>query len=266
MKATVYSIDGSKGKEISLPKVFDSPYHPELIKRAVLSIQSARIQPKGTKPLAGRDTSAEYRGFRGLPHYERTINVGRARLPRTKNRRALLFGRVAKVPQAVGGARAHPPKTEAVLKEKINKKEKRKALDSAIAATANAELVKRRHKIDEKLQLPLVVEGKIEKLEKTKDVLKLFSALKIAGDVESAKEKRKKRAGKGKKRGRKYKKKKSILIVTKDNAPVYKAARNLEGVEICTVESLNAELLAPGAEAGRLTLWSEEALKELEKR
>ena len=56
-----------------------------------------------------------------------------------------------------------------------------------------------------------------------------------------------------------------MLIVTSKNADVYKAARNLEGVNVCSVNSLNVDLLAPGAVAGRLTLWSESALKEMEK-
>ena len=47
------------------------------------------------------------------------MNVGRARLPRLKNRRELLHGRVARVPQAVGGRRAHAPKAWKKYVEKI---------------------------------------------------------------------------------------------------------------------------------------------------
>jgi len=260
---SVFSIDGKKVREITLPKVFSLEVEPELIMRAVLSIQSAKKQPQGVKPFAGRGGSAEYRGTRDLPSMERGINVGRARLPRKKNERGLLAGDVAKVPQAVGGPKAHPPKVEAVRKEKINKKEKRKALQSAIASCALKELVEKRHKFDA-TELPIVVEDKFEEISKTKDVISAMKAIGVYSDVEYAKSKRKRRSGKGKKRGRKFKKKKSILIVTSKKAPVFKAARNLEGVEIVPVNELNAELLAPGGMPGRLTVWSESAVKGVE--
>jgi large subunit ribosomal protein L4e len=262
-EAPLYSIDGKKKGSITLPKVFETPVEPEIIRRAVISIQTARLQPKGVKPDAGRDTSAEYRGNRRLPYMERTINVGVARLPRMKNRRYLLAGRVAKVPQAVGGPRAHPPKPEKKIVERINKKEKRLALMSAIAATAKPELVKKRHNIGD-ITLPVIIEEKFAELKKTKEVTKVLEALGLMKDVLTAKEKKKVRAGKGKLRGRRYKRKKSLLIVTAEPASIYLAARNLEGVEIVPVNQLNAEVLAPGGEAGRLVVWTEQAIQKLE--
>ena len=71
---------------------------------------------------------------------------------------------------------------------------------------------------------------------------------------------RKVRAGRGKMRGRRYKQRKSLLIVTA-NQPL-RAAKNLAGVDVVTVEQLNTELLAPGAQAGRLTVWTEGALQD----
>jgi len=68
-----------------------------------------------------------------------------------------------------GGRRAHPPKVERNWKEKINRKERLIAKNSAIAATANKEIVvKRGHKFNEKLSLPIVVDDKFEKIKKTK--------------------------------------------------------------------------------------------------
>lgn len=264
MKADVYSIEGKKLKEIELPEVFESEYDPSLIKRAVLASASARIQPKGNYPHAGMDNSAKYIGRRSMPTTKRGINVERARLPRKRGHRFVSSGWAARVPQAVGGRRAHPPKIEQITKEKINKKEKRKALKSAIAATAKKELVSKKHVFGD-LKLPIVIENKFAELKKTADVRKALEAIKIYSDVENAKKKRKIRAGKGKARGRKYRKKKSILIVTEKNSPVYKAARNLEGVDICSVKDLSAEHLAPGAEAGRLTLWVEGAINALKR-
>jgi large subunit ribosomal protein L4e len=69
--------------------------------------------------------------------------------------------------------------------------------------------------------------------------------------------------GKGKIRGRKYKNRKSLLIVAASDQGLGKAARNLPGVDFITVEKLNAELLAPGTHAGRLTIWTEGSLQKL---
>ncbi len=266
MKAQVFSLEGKKLREVELPRQFEAELNKGLIKRAVQSIEAAAQQPRGSKKEAGRQNTARYRGSRHLPRTERGINVGRARLPRLKNRRGLLYGRVASVPQAVGGPKAHPPKVEKKRGEKINKKEKRAALDSAIAACTDKGLVEKRHKLGEKTALPVVVEDSFEKLNKTKDVLKAFKALGVLQDVENAKKKTRKRAGKGKKRGRKKKQKKSLLIVTKENSAVALAARNLPGVDCSAVRNLNASLLAPGCEPGRLTVWSEAAVKELGER
>jgi len=63
-------------------------------------------------------------------------------------------------------------------------------------------------------------------------------------------------------RGRRYKQRKSILIVTGDEP--LRAARNLAGVDAVAVDQLNAELFAPGTEAGRLTVWTESAIRRLE--
>lgn len=263
MKVSVFDLQGKEVKKVELPKVFSTPLNRELIKRAVLSIQSNNYQPNGTNPRAGRETSAEYKGLRSLPNANRSINTGRARRPRTKENRHLLQGRVAGIASAVGGARAHPPKAEKVIAEKINKKEKKKALESAIGSSTVFELVSKRHVVDDKMQLPLIIEENFCDLDKTSKVIEVLTKLGLDKDLENAKNKKRSKPGKAKRRGRKFKQKKSLLIVTSKNASVYKAARNLPGVDIVSVDSLNTELLAPGTEPGRLTLWTEKAVEQL---
>ncbi|HEX58626.1 MAG TPA: 50S ribosomal protein L4, partial [Methanomicrobia archaeon] len=167
--------------------------------------------------------------------------------------------------QAVGGRRAHPPKPEKILSEKINKKERRKALRSAIAATADENLVRQRgHKFS--AELPIVMEDAFEGLKKTREVKEVFERIGVWEDVLRAKE-RKVRAGIGKMRGRRYKTKKSVLIVfgtEGGHEGIRRAARNLPGVDVVHVRLLNAELLAPGTHAGRLTVWTESAIRGLE--
>ncbi len=66
-------------------------------------------------------------------------------------------------------------------------------------------------------------------------------------------------------RGRRYRQSVGpLLVIGKDNG-VVKAARNLPGVDVVSVVNLNAELLAPGGDPARLTLWTESAIKKLEK-
>ncbi len=262
MKANVYDENGVIVETVELPPVFETPVRVDLIRRAVIALHTHSLQPKGTKPKAGRDYTAEYIGMRRLPPWRRTINVGRARLPRTKDRGEILFGRVANVPQAVGGPRAHPPKVEKVLREEINKKERRKAIASAIAATANPELVAGRGHVFK--EVPLVVVEGVEQISRTKDVKKLLSSLGVWEDVERSYETRRRRAGKGERRGRVHKTRKSVLIVVKDYSPLMKAASNLPGVDVVRARNLNVSLLAPGGVPGRLTIWTKGALEVLE--
>jgi large subunit ribosomal protein L4e len=244
--AKVLDFSGNVVRDVDSPAVFGEAYRPDLIKRAVLAAQSNRLQPCGPSKRAGMRTSAESWG----------TGRGVSRVPRIKTGR-----RAARIPQAVGGRRAHPPKPEKNLVEKINKKEHRKAIRSAIAATSNEELVRGRgHRFD--IELPIIVVDELEEMNKTKEVQLLLEELNVWDDILRAK-RRKTRAGKGKMRGRRYKKKKSILIIPAEDKGIVKAARNLPGVDITPVRSLSAELLAPGTHAGRLTIWSETAIKIL---
>lgn len=263
MKANVISMSGSSKGTIELPKVFETEYNPTLIRRAGLALQTTKKQPKGTDPRAGKKNTARYRGYRGVPTPHRIINTENARLPRLTNRRYLLYGRTAFVPHVVGGRAAHPLKSWETIVEQINKKERKMALASAIAATANKSLVEKRFIVEK--ELPIIVEDAIENIAKTKEAIETLTKVGVGKDLENAKSKVRKRAGKGKSRGRVWKAKKSVLIVTGKNSPILKAVRNLPGVDSVTTASLNVDLVAPGAEAGRLVVWTESAIKELEK-
>ncbi|NOZ82207.1 MAG: 50S ribosomal protein L4 [Euryarchaeota archaeon] len=252
---SVYSLDGSVKGEVELPAVFSAPFRPDLIKRAVIAQQSHRLQPYGTDRMAGKRTSAESWG----PGH------GVSRVPRVKGSRHPAAGRAAFVPQAVGGRRAHPPKVEKVIYEKINRKERIKAIASAIAATASPELVRSRGHVFEVEALPIVVEDAFEELSKAKDVLSVFSALGIADDIDRA-ERRKIRAGKGKMRGRRHRCGKSVLIVVAQDRGVGRGARNLPGVDVVPARELSAEHLAPGAHPGRLAVYTESSLNVLAER
>ncbi len=247
MKTKLYTTEGDEGEEIDLPEVFEYTYRPDLIRRAFLSSQANEKQPYGTDSESGLDTSAESWG----------AGRGVAQIPRLKN-----SDRAARVPQATGGRRAHPPKPEKDLGEKINKKEKDKALKSAISSTLDEELVQNRGHVFES-DLPIVLDSEFEELQKTKEVVNILKELGLHGDIERSDEGRKIRSGKGKMRGRKYRQPTSILFVTSDE---FRAARNLPGADVIKVDNLGVKHLAPGGVPGRLTVWTESSVKYLEEK
>jgi len=250
MKAKVYGIDGSVTDEISLPSLFEEEFRPDIIRKAVNAIRANRRQKYGVEETAGKKHPVDSWG----------PGRGVSRVPRlTQGRRA------AFMPGTVGGRAAHPPKPEKDWSKKINKKEMKLAKRSALATVAVEELVRKRgHVFEEGVSLPLVVESDFESIDKTKKMIDTMKNIGVYADVERAKNGKHIRAGKGKMRGRKYKTPKSLLIVVKDKEKVKKAAGNLTGVDIVTPEEMNVEHLAPGGDAGRLTLFTVDAIKSME--
>jgi large subunit ribosomal protein L4e len=246
----ILNLEGRPAGKIELPSVFATPLRLDVIKRAVLAIQSARFQPQGRDYMAGKRTSAESRG----------TGQGMARIPRLKGP----SGRAAFAPGTVGGRLAHPPTSEKVIIKRIPKKEKHLALLSAVAATASKEVVAARgHSIEDVRQIPLIVTDDFESLTKTKEVEETLVHLGVLSDIYRVKESRRIRAGKGKHRGRKMKKAIGPLIVVAENKGIIKAAGNILGVDAVTVNDLNVETLAPGTHPGRLTIWTNGAIEKL---
>ena len=249
MSVPVFNADNDVSGEVEIPKIFDTPYRPDVIKRAVISLQTHGFQPQGRDPMAGKRTTAESWG----------TGRGMSRVPRQRGSSRAAFG-----VSIVGGHQAFPPKSEKKIRKEINKKERRLAIRSGIAATAKRELVAGRgHFIDSVGQLPLIVEDGVSSLTKTKDVRELFVKLGVWPDVERA-DRKKIRAGRGKTRGRGKKVGKGPLIVITEDLGIVKAASNIPGVDVVKVEDLNAELLAPGAHPGRLVVWTESAFRSLD--
>ena len=246
MQATIYNLDGEADGEVELPDVFETPVRSDLIAKAVRAAQANRKQDYGADEYAGLRTPAESMGS----------GRGQAHVPQQD-------GRARRVPQAVKGRAAHPPKAEKDRSLDINDKERQLAVRSALAATTDAELVAERgHEFDAE-EVPVVVSDDFEDLVKTQEVLGLLEALDLDADIERADE-TKIKAGKGSMRGRKYRRPSSILFVTSEEPS--KAARNLAGVDVATAREVNAEDLAPGAAPGRLTVFTESAVEEVGER
>ena len=250
MKVNIYDLNGEVKNKIDLPEIFNHPIRLDIIKKAFDVLRANKRQPYGADPLAGKRhaTASAGKGL-GVSRVPRLTQVG--------SRRAAL------APGTVGGRRAHPPKAEKNWKEKINKKEKQIAIKSALSALTNKEIVKQRgHKFDEKITLPLVVDDRFKDIKKTKEVIEVLKKLRVYDDIERAEKGKHIRAGKGKRRGRKYKIPKSILIVS-SRGDIHKSAANLPGLDVITPNQINIEYLAPGGNPGRLTIFTEEALKQI---
>lgn len=259
MKAKIRSIRGEVKKEIDLPSHFEERVRKDIIKKAVLVLQSHRRQSYGVKPLAGKETSAEFVGRRRAfrAHYGR----GMARISRTKPGGGGV-GRARRATSAVKGIKAHAPTAKKKFDKKINKKEKKKAIRSGISSTSKKEwVVKRGHRIGD-IEVPIIIENKFESLKKTKEVKEVLENLGLKKELGRVK-KRKIRSGKGKSRSRKYKKKVGPLIVIQEDKGIVKAARNIPGVDVILVNNLNAEVLAPGTHPGRLTIFTEGAIDKM---
>ncbi|MDD1766697.1 MAG: 50S ribosomal protein L4 [Candidatus Methanomethyliaceae archaeon] len=247
----VYSLDGGVKDQVPLPIVFTNEVRPDLIRRAVNSMLTARVQPKTRDPMAGKRTSAESMG----------VGLDLARVPRIMG-----GGPAAFVPNVVGGRRAFPERLEKIHHERINEKERLLALKSAIAATGLKEMVAGRgHAFKEKLDVPIVVSDEIKSLKKASEFREILKTLSLWEDANRAKRGIKERSGKGKYRGRRWIRPKSLLLVTDElNPPVRLAARNFPGMDFAEVRALNVERLAPGGHPGRLTVWTESAFKKLD--
>ncbi|MBI4440373.1 50S ribosomal protein L4 [Candidatus Woesearchaeota archaeon] len=263
MKADIVTIEGKSAKKVDLPRQFSEEVRTDLITRAVLAIQNNKRQPYGAKPTAGMRASAEV--SRRRRDYRGSYGIGISRVPRKvmskSGTRMNWVGAFA--PGTVKGRKAHPPKGSKIWDQKINKKERRKAIRSAIAATVLREYVqKRNHRISS--IYPIIVEGKSESLEKTRDVAAMFGKLGLGDELKRSSVKTV-RAGVGKTRGRKYKKRIGPLVVVSGECSLLRSARNIPGVDAVIVQNLNAELLAPGCAPGRLTVWTENAIEKMGK-
>ena len=267
----VYSLDGEVLRNVELPSVFRAPLRFDLIRRAVTAFQANRRQRYGPNRKAGMRHSVRWSGK----------GHGVSRVPRI---RGTMIG--AQAPGMRGGRKGHGPKPWADWSQKINAKERVKARNAALSALRHAEIVTRRgHRFDETRTLPIVVENALEELWQTlerdreerrerkeegadrihaaKRSVEILQALGVLADVERATAGTHIRAGRGKMRGRVYRTPRSVLFVATKADSLARVFRNLPGVEVVTPAALNAEVLAPGGDPGRLTVFTEDALEAL---
>lgn len=259
MDVQLFGIDGKPVKSVSLPAVFSGDFRVDLVRRALAAEQSRSYQPQSRDPLAGLRTTAVYIG-KYSARYRTGRHMGIAIRPRQKLGGGAM-GDVRRIPSAVKGRRSHPQKLERKILERINSKEYVRALESALAGCAQVQAIKQRQSYNGS-SLPIVMDNKLEAITKTKELVKLIDALGLEKELERS---HKPSIRKGLRRlARQRHFRKSMLIVVKNTEKVEKAGRNIAGVDVCSVENLTVEKLAPGS-TPRITIWSEEAVKGVEK-
>lgn len=251
---SVFSLEGAKCGETTLPVVMTAPMRPDIVQFVHTNMNKNHRQAYSVSPWAGKRATATSWG------------TGRAvaRIPRVGGGGTSRSGQGAYGNMCRGGRMFAPTKTWRRWHRKINISQKRYAVASALAASAVPALVMARgHKIDDVPEIPLVIENELESKKKTSEAKDILSAIGALADVEKAADSKKIRAGKGKARNRKYVLRRGPLIIYKTNDGVERAFRNLPGVELCCVDRLNLLQLAPGGHMGRFCIWSQAALDEL---
>jgi len=109
-----------------------------------------------------------------------------------------------------------------------------------------------------------VVDDSIESISKTKAAIALLAAIGADDDVEKARASKNLRRGKGKMRNRRYVARRGPLVISGGSTEVARAFRNIPGVEVANVDSLNLLKLAPGGHLGRFIIWTKSAFTRLD--
>ena len=263
MKIKILDTNGKETNEIAMPKFFSAEIRDDIVGKI---LEAKKIEhPYAPSPVAGKQHSAS-----GIINHRRHVwktsyGRGMSRVPRKiMSRRGTQFNWVgAMSPNTAGGRRAHPPKVVSKINtSKINKKEMKIAILSALSATASTQKIAEKYStIDEKEMkiAPFIVETKITKL-KVKELLS--SLKKILGEklFSVAIPKKKVRSGQGKRRGRKYKSNAGVLIVVGNEEKIKTSA-----VEVISADRVGIFDLAKGGQ-GRLTIYTENAISDLNKK
>merc|ERR1711921_72795 len=253
---SVYSEKGeAKESSIPMPAAFKAPIRQDIVTSVHAQMGMNHRQPYAVKDIAGEQTSAESWG------------TGRAvaRIPRVRGGGTHRSGQAAYGNMCRSGRMFAPTKTWRRWHHRINTNQKRYAMCSAIAATGVPALVlSKGHKVEQISEVPLVVEDKVESLEKTKEAVALLRRLNAWPDVEKVCKSKRFRAGKGKMRNRRRVMRQGPCIVYNKDDGIRKSFRNIPGVTLLNVEKLNLLSLAPGGHVGRFCIWTSGALSKLD--
>jgi len=214
---------------VPMPAVFTAPIRDDIVHFVHTNMAKNRRQAHGVYRLAGREYAAESWG------------TGRAvaRIPRIGGSGTSRSGQGAFGNMCRGGGMYNPLRSWRRWHRKVNLKQKRHAVASALAASAVTPLVLARgHRVMTVPELPLVVDSL--NFDTTKTLLGVLRKFGAGDELKRTRESRKVRQGQGKMRNSRYVLRKGPLIIYGDeNNLVKRVAKNLPGVDTCSVHRLN---------------------------
>lgn len=252
---SVYKSDDAKAiaESVPMPGVFSVPIRQDLVHFVHSNLAKNRRQGHAVFHKAGQEHSAESWG------------TGRAvaRIPRISGSGTHRSG------QATFGNMCRKARMFAPLKiwrkwhAKANITQRRHAIASALAASACTPLVMARgHRVNGVPELPLVLDNLT--LPNTKSLLASLKAFGAGEDLEKVRKSKHIRQGVGKYRNSRYVMRKGpLLVYGKESEDLKRLARNLPGVDTCSVHRLNVLQLAPGGHLGRFIIYTKDAFKAL---
>lgn len=250
---SVYSKENKVVAQVPMPAVFTAPIRDDTVQFVHSNMAKNRRQAHGLFWKAGHQHSAESWG------------TGRAvaRIPRIGGSGTSRSGQAAFGNMCRKGRLFAPLKTWRKWHRKVNMNQKRHAVASALAAAAVAPLVLARgHHVNSVPELPLVVDSM--NVESTKAMLATLHGLGASNDLARVRASKSSRAGSNKQRYSRFKMAKGPLVVYGDENPLVKrTARNLPGVDTCSVHRLNLLQLAPGGHMGRFVIFTKDAFSHL---
>ncbi|MEK6885489.1 MAG: 50S ribosomal protein L4 [Nanoarchaeota archaeon] len=259
-KLQIIDASGNKVREMN-SEIFDGQIRWDLVQK-IAETEKVK-QPYAPYLWAGMDSSASGNVKHNRHVWKTDRGKGLSRYPkkRMSDKGANFVWVAAIIPGVRGGRRAFPPKI--IRKElKINKQEQILGLKSALAMVASATEVKKKYArlndVDLKVKLPLVIDSKILNM-KSKQFFEMIKKV-FGEDVsEVAIQEKKIRAGRGKMRNRPYKRNAGLLLVIGN-----KEERKISGIEVVKVQDLR--LLDIAGNGARLTMFTEQSIKDLENR
>merc|ERR1719473_454494 len=254
---SVYPREGKaeKMEQVSMPAVFSAPIRDDTVQFIHSNMNKNRRQAHGVFWQAGQQHSAESWG------------TGRAvaRIPRIGGSGTSRSGQATFGNMCRKGRMFAPLKVWRKWHRTSNRNQKRHAVASALAASACAPLVLARgHAVSQVPELPLVVDSL--NVDSTKALLAALDSVGVSDDLRRVRTSKSSRAGFNKMRYSRFKMAKGPLIVYGDQNPKVKQnARNLPGVDTCSVHRLNLLQLAPGGHLGRFVIFTADAFKALDR-
>jgi large subunit ribosomal protein L4e len=259
MKTKIFDKNGKEKGLVDLPKNFSGKIRADILLKVFEAQKSVYAQAYGSMEGAGAQYSASGISKKKRHDWKGSYGKGISRIPRKiMSRHGASFNWIgATVASTRGGRRPHAPRSEKVLINKINKKEILMAFNSALAGTIDAKSLEAKY--GKKVESGAIFDNTILET-KTRDFI--LTMKKVFADAFGSVLKSKSiRAGIGKMRGRKYKSNAGMLFVIGNEEGMKR-----KGIDVVRVADLTIKDLSPNGEPGRLTCYTENAIKNIGER